>query len=74
MPQQIQIVAVDSKVPVFSCLNTTSRFNNSESQLEDTRKGLHFFKAYNSNAHNNTDNWYVNYFQGHYVIPLFHHQ
>ena len=57
------MLALDFKVPVFSNLNTTSRHNNSESQLEDTRKDLYFFKVYNSNTHNNTESWYVNYFQ-----------
>ena len=35
--QQIQMEAVDSKIPMFCSLDTTSRERTSESEMEDTR-------------------------------------
>ena len=39
--QQIQMEAVDSKVPVFSILNISSRHGKSGSEMEDIGEDMH---------------------------------
>lgn len=68
------MVVVDSKVPVFSHLNTTSKHSNSESQLEDTRKGLYFSK-HTIATHTITEKaGMLIIFKGSNAIPLFYQQ
>ena len=49
--QQIQMEVVDSKVPVFSSFNNSSRHKNMETVMEDTRYAL--VKSHKHNTHSN---------------------